>query len=757
MSCLEKAARTRILERTVPSGNSVHPEWTIPWLAERWIPVCASDPDCGCAVNFILDRESESDDLAYAWRDGIGKRWFPEPSANFAVPHDFSEDCGTTAYVCTSIFADAGMAAEDVKRLLDGHGHARSWQQWKVLNHILSLVFVSTTAYSLALSRWKGRECPFPLGNFIPRSIIQPFRRGDGCAGKHVVLDEDGSARHYASHRTTFGFVRKSEEMPPARRWETGNFCADYVRVAEWIPNQPVASWVRNAEEDSWILKQTWKSMPSYYYATAKMEALVTDARAGRAKFIPIDCRRISEWYWNCYTDPESGELQKSKNRMLNARREFPSIWKRWTGVRLSGSSGQPEIRCKNFAQAMKVSAEEIASGSRTYVTHIEKIVRGMLLGEDAGSSLQDLMEKRTPNALMSAMKARKAPKRIPVPMDGGIIENDVFFDWEWLFSFLECSPKVRELTALQIRQLELMAEEGWINESGIGVYRPKYRRSLHGRYYGSGNAVQMLPKWLRKELFGKYYVEADLGSAVVSIISNQAAAAGYGGDLGELEEMVADKEAYRESLAAEDCGISRDRVKQMITMIGYGCKCSSKRLMTEAEWCCLVDQYDIEETEYDILSTRSRSALFRGVEDSKEKMAIALWTETDKVSSYCAQMKNAGTFVIGMNTVKLNGRSVVRNAWGTELVVPKGSRLSFGKKLAHIYQGAESKLLWTIWDKFEVEGRRLRDIEGGFGLFIHDGFGIRKDIAEKLGDPAKALRDFAKKEFGWDLKYSVE
>ena len=220
---------------------------------------------------------------------------------------------------------------------------------------------------------------------------------------------------------------------------------------------------------------------------------------------------------------------------------------------------------------------------------------------------------------------------------------------------------------------------------------------------------------------------------------------------------MAADKNAYRDSLAAAECGIDRKKVKEMTTMIGYGCKCSPKRLMTEAEWCCLVEQYDIEETQYDIMASRAHSALFKGISDPKEKMAIALWSEMNRVVSYCGQMRSAGSFVIGANTARLDGRTVLRNAWGTELAVGGGKRLSFGKKLAHIYQGAESKLLWTIWDKFEVGGKRLRDIEGGFGLFIHDGFGIRRDIAERLGDPAKALREFAMREFGWNLAYSCE
>ena len=743
-----------MLEFLHPQGSSVHSPWTLPWIAERWKPIREEGTSEDGKVNFVLDSEAASDELAYAWKFGIGKRWLPEFSANLVVPHNFSEATGTSAYVCTSLFDEAGLVAADIERLLSGHGQMRTWQQWKIVNYIISTVLVSNVAYSLALSRWNGREAPFPLANFLPRSILCPFDGTEACNEKHIVKSPDGTSVHYASHRTTFSFVKASEELSSRKRWDSGNFCAEYIRVAERVANRTAYAWVRDDEENSWGFVKAWKSMPNYYYATAAMERLVNALRSGRARLERIDISRIAEWYFSEYL--ADGAVRKG--RRINARKEFPDEWDAWTGIRPSGTGSLPEMKCSSFSKAMKMHSAEIASGKMVYVTHIEKIMRGIFIGSGTGIPLADLMEERTPSALKAAMMKRKPkPKAFSDSSDSRVIENDVWFDWEFLFDFLERSPKAAELDSIQISQLEKMAEESWINEQGAGVYRPLYRRSLHGRYYGSGNAVQMLPKWLRKNLFGKYYVEADLNSAVVSILANQAADAGYEGDMSELEAMAADKNAYRDSLAAAECGIDRKKVKEMTTMIGYGCKCSPKRLMTEAEWCCLVEQYDIEETQYDIMASRAHSALFKGISDPKEKMAIALWSEMNRVVSYCGQMRSAGSFVIGANTARLDGRTVLRNAWGTELAVGGGKRLSFGKKLAHIYQGAESKLLWTIWDKFEVGGKRLRDIEGGFGLFIHDGFGIRRDIAERLGDPAKALREFAMREFGWNLAYSCE
>ena len=741
------AGRPVLLE--VCASDSGAPEWTAEWIASRWKPVL-DVPDSGASVNFALDREGG--EILYRWqKEASAESWLPEPSAYLVSPHDFGGRFGTKAFICLDLFNARGLLAEDARCLLETkHRRDSGVPQWKIVSFIESLVLVSTTAYALAMSSWSGREETFPLGSFLPRSIVSPFTGSEESGERHVFPDAKGR-RHYASNLTTYSFLKDSEKMEPAERWRSGCFSAEYLRVAQKLPNRLMTAWKQDGESGSWFSVKEWRSVPNLYYATAEMERLVQSIRSGRSRLVPIDCLKLQEWYLKDYLRAKSGKFCRGKR--INPRMAFPAVWRVWTGARSAESFGKPIEKFASFSKAMKKRSAEIASGSLVYVTRMEKILRGLFIGDDCGRSLAELAASRKPEKLYEAMKKRSPVKRERSGDEA--ISNAVYFDWQKLLSFFGKDPRAKKLTSVQMRQLERMADEGWINESGIGVYASTYRRSVHGRYYGSGNSLQMLPKWLRKELFGKYYVEADIGSAIVAIVASEAKAGGYSESLGELEEMLNDKTAYRQALAMEENGIGIEEVKRMTTMIGYGCRCNPELMASEAEWLWLVDTHGIDETAADAWTTRARTALFSGVEDPNEKMAIAEWASSEKVVRFREQLRAAGSFVIGRNTFRIGDSTVVRNAWGTDLVIPKGRRLSFGGKLAHIYQGAESKLLWTIWDRFEVGGRRLRDIEGGFGLFIHDGFGIRRDLAERLGDPAKALRDFAKRELGLNVTYS--
>ncbi len=735
-----------VLERSGISSSQK--QGTLQWLAEEWKPK-ALEPDLDSPA--ALSKENAFS-LSSAWRDGTGRRWLPCESADLINPHSFGE-CGTLAYVCPELFNALGARIEDAKRLLDTHGDSKSWQQWKILNFVRALVIVSSAAYSLALSRWTDRSQCFPLGSFLPRSVSSPFTGDEGASERHIIQDGVLPKKYYASHQTTYSFIRSSERMDRESRWSNGNFIADYLRIGEKVPNVPEEAWMKSSGTgDAWKLVKVWRSVPNLYCATERMAELVADARADRLHFIPVDCQKISEWFHREYVDGSTGSLRRGKR--VNARQSFRSAWRLWTGVRPAGSVSMPEEKVKNFPQAMKLHGREIAEGSLVYVTHIEKIVRGLFIGSSEGLVLSRLMEDRTPAALRKRFEARKRPNE-RMPSTDVYIESTVLFDRDFLFRFLESDERAASLDAGQLRQLARMAEEGWTDEDGNGMYRTAYRRSLHGRFCCVGGTAQMLPKWLRKELFGRYYVEADLGSAIVSIVVNEAVQGGYSGDLSELGEMLDSKERYRFSLTDEEGGIGYDEVKRMTTMISYGCRLNPKRMLTEAEWAAIQEAYCVEETMHDVFASRSRSALMADLNTPAEKMAVARWASSDRVLGFCRQMHDAGMFVIGQNTFRTDGKSVIRNAWGTELVLSKGTRLSFGKKLAHIYQGAESKLLWSLWDGLKVDGVRIRDIEGGFGLLVHDGFGIRRDIAERFGDLAKVLHDFAEERFGWQLKYS--
>ena len=739
---MAETARQAVLDFSEPQV-SVQKPWTLQWIAERWKPKriesCADD---------AVPAETESADLYslfHPWIGCSGERWLPVASANLIEATNFTAG-GAGAFICLDLFNELGLRIEDARRLLDGRWRYAAWQQWKVANCVKALVIVSTLAYSLALSGWKDRSEAFPLGGYLPRSVMNPFTGREDAVTRHVVQDEDLPRLYYASHQTTYSFVQASAGMSAEERWQNGNFAAEFIRVFKRVPNEAKTVW-KHVGGDSWTPVKAWVSPPNLYAATEKLETLVRLAREGKARFVPLDCSRIAEWFRDDCIDGDTRKI--SKGRRINARQDFRKIWREWTGVRPRDAAGMPSERFSGFSQAMKKHSAEIASGEMVYVTHMEKIVRGLFIGSNVGMTLPELMASRTPEAAEKAFAKRTSAPSAPV--SGECIESAVMFDRDFLFSFLKDDPRAADLAPLQLRELARMADEGWTDASGAGMYRTVYKRTLHGRYYCSGGAVQMLPKWLRKELFGKYYVEADLGSAVVAIVANQAKQEGFSGELPEIAEMLSDKKAYRMSLVDEECGICYEDVKRMTTMVSYGCKCNPTRLLTEAEWACIQEAYCVEETMHDIYASRSHSALMHGLDTPLEKLSVALWAQNEKVEGFCSEMRSVGGFVIGKHSGKLDGSTVVRNAWGTELVIPKGKRLSFGKKLAHIYQGAESKLLWTIWNGLEVDGRKVKDIEGGFGLFIHDGFGIRRDIAERLGDPAKALHDFG------DLKYDCE
>ena len=84
-----------------------------------------------------------------------------------------------------------------------------------------------------------------------------------------------------------------------------------------------------------------------------------------------------------------------------------------------------------------------------------------------------------------------------------------------------------------------------------------------------------------------------------------------------------------------------------------------------------------------------------------------------------------------------------------------KSKRISFGKKLAHIYQGAESMLLWKIMDGFEVGGMPVKNSMFGFGIPMHDGFGLHKEVVGS--NSAYLVEQYVSNAVGWNLKYDCE
>ena len=78
---------------------------------------------------------------------------------------------------------------------------------------------------------------------------------------------------------------------------------------------------------------------------------------------------------------------------------------------------------------------------------------------------------------------------------------------------------------------------------------------------------------------------------------------------------------------------------------------------------------------------------------------------------------------------------------------------MPYGKKLSHLYQGAEVRVLETIM-KYPINGKKLIDIPYAVGLLLHDGIYIKKDIVKTI-DSILPLDLYIEKKLGYVLKFS--
>ena len=178
------------------------------------------------------------------------------------------------------------------------------------------------------------------------------------------------------------------------------------------------------------------------------------------------------------------------------------------------------------------------------------------------------------------------------------------------------------------------------------------------------------------------------------------------------------------------------------------------KRIVDAAEWNWLVEIYGIEPTLYETYRYSPGSALAKGVNDPERLMQIAEWASNPKVLKLWNEMQEGGSFLFKKMKHVSGGRPVLSNAWGEEMDV-KSKRVTFGQKLAHIYQGAESMLLWKIMDGFDAGSGPVKNSLYGFGIPMHDGFGLHKSIADY--NSSLAIEKYVHENVGWNLKYECE
>ena len=683
------------------------------------------------------------------WKNDIPEGWHPQSFFDPLMEGDVGESGCTRIFICPEIFMEKECLHEDLKRVLDSHGYTKTWQQWKIKNAIVSMAMISTIALALACREPSFIDAPFSLGNCLPRSILFPFSGLEGKGCRHLIKDSRLLSEYNASSYNTLAFIEKSQEMTSKERWSNGNISGSYVRVHEKVNNITKTVLRFDGISNVWKQEKHWIGRKNLYTATSAMKWLVHRARLGQIRFIELDARVLKEWFIQCYVNHSNGKLKKGLK--INARKDFPEVWKEWTGLRPLNDSTAPVEQYSSFSEAFKIHGQDIAEERLFWTTHIEKIARGLFIGSKRGMTLQEMHESefnRHQRVDLPLILIEEKPK--PQFIGTSEMQINVEFDPDGIENALNDSE--RPLNSQIAGQLEGMLANGLKDESRRWM-RLHFRRRTHGRFYGYGNCVQMFPKWLRKKVFPSYS-SIDLNCAVFSIMKSLLDSYGYSENTPEIDAMVKDKDSYRKSLVDESHDISLENVKDFLTMIGYGCTMNIDRIVNAAEWNWLVETYGIMPTLYDTYHYSPGSALVAGISDPIRLMQIASWASNERVTALWNEMQNGGNFLFGKMKKYAGGRPVLVNSWGEEMDI-KSRRVTFGQKLAHIYQGAESMLLWNIMNGLEMEGMPVRETKYGFGVPMHDGFGLHKDIATK--DVAHFVEGYVSSNVGWNLKYCCE
>lgn len=696
----------------------------------------------------FLPSETEWTMAIEKWKGEVPDGWHPQFFFDPLMEGDVEESGYTKIFICPEIFMENECLQEDLRRVLDSHGYTKTWQQWKIKNAVVSMAMVSTIALSLACREPSFIDAPFSLGNCLPRSILFPFSGFEGKGCRHLIKDSRLSSEYNASSYNTLVFIENSQKMSSEERWSNGNISGSYVRVHEKVNNITKTVLRFDSISNVWKQEKHWIGRKNLYVATPAMKWLVHKARLGHLHFIELDARTLKEWFIGSYVNQTSGKLKKGIK--INARRDFPEVWKEWTGLRPLSDATAPVERYSSFSEAFNAHGADIAEGRLFWTTHIEKIVRGLFIGSERGMTIQEMMESER-NGRHRTVSPLVLVEEKPKPQFIGTSEMqiNVEFDPDGIQSALNHSDS--PLSSQVAGQLESMLANG-LKDGSRRWMRLHFRRRTHGRFYGYGNCVQMFPKWLRKQVFPSYS-SIDLNCAVFSIMKSQLNSYGYSENTPEIDAMVLDKDSYRKSLVDENNDISLENVKDFLTMIGYGCTLNVERIVNAAEWNWLVETYGIMPTLYDTYHYAPGSALAGGTSDPLRLMQIASWASNERVAALWNEMQSGGNFLFGKMKRYAGSRPVLVNSWGEEMDV-KSRRVSFGQKLAHIYQGAESMLLWNIMDGLKIGGMTIRDAKYGFGVPMHDGFGLHRDISENA---THVVEQYVSDHVGWNLKYCCE
>lgn len=271
------------------------------------------------------------------------------------------------------------------------------------------------------------------------------------------------------------------------------------------------------------------------------------------------------------------------------------------------------------------------------------------------------------------------------------------------------------------------------MNANSNGTYKQQYYRSSHGRLYQHGFSMQMLNSDYR-DLILHDYQDVDIKAATFSILWNYARENGIHDDkMPTLYRYTKEPDVFRATILKKlryyDNDVTMKYVKDVLNAIAFGARFNEARVLfdiknhTKYSIPVSLEGYENTETPLHIVSLNEITSLVEEVKYITKKLAKKF---TDK----------SGALV---------------NA--KQLVQEHKTRMPYGKKLSHLYQGAEVRVLETIM-KYPINGKKLIDIPYAVGLLLHDGIYIKKDMVKTI-DSILPLDLYIEKKLGYVLKFS--
>lgn len=271
------------------------------------------------------------------------------------------------------------------------------------------------------------------------------------------------------------------------------------------------------------------------------------------------------------------------------------------------------------------------------------------------------------------------------------------------------------------------------MNANSNGTYKQQYYRSSHGRLYQHGFSIQMLNSDYR-DLILHDYQDVDIKAATFSILWNYARENGIHDDkMPTLYRYTKEPDVFRATILKKlryyDNDVTMKYVKDVLNAIAFGARFNESRVL-----------YDIKNhTKYSI------PVSLEGYENTETPLHIVSLNE---ITSLVEEVK----YITKKLAKKFTDKSgALVNA--KQLVQEHKTRMPYGKKLSHLYQGAEVRVLETIM-KYPINGKKLIDIPYAVGLLLHDGIYIKKDIVKTI-DNILPLDLYIEKKLGYVLKFS--